>query len=369
MKIVQDYCQFDKQTGQSLLDLSAPTCDTGAQIPAPCYSNIDWLEFRFVKKDLSLSVLASDFLGLDFDLFDETGKGMHGYPCVNAFGSIKILSDPHRAERGIKVILSGESLEQVKIKPFDIVVKVLESGGKFSRFDLALNDRGGFLDMGQIQKSILNGEAVSHFERGRPYQEYCLKTGEPVGGKTWYLGSASSLRQIRFYDKRAEQIDKGKDDPGQWVRAELQARKDAAHLLALKLAEQGMSAAPGIIRGVVDFRELGNDKTTRRVPLAWWDSFLLGVEVVRTGLGKSPKTIQKTLSWFSRQCSKSLGQILCLCGPEVIQKMIQHGIYHTTDQEWAMLDASHAPDRALTRRFERMMQKTTLLEVESGIPF
>lgn len=144
-------------------------------------------------------------------------------------------------------------------------------------------------------------------------------------GETWYLGSFDSDRLVRCYDKQKERIAEGEDDPGPWYRFELQARRKYANVLALALAAEGIAGAGGILRGVIDFREKDDDRSNERTPCGWWMSFCDGLDIIRTGVGKSPMTLERIASWLQKSVSRRLAEVRAVLGNGWLEDLLRYG--------------------------------------------
>lgn len=356
---------------------SAPTCDTGAQITAPLSSKIDWLEVRF--PGVQPHAVISEYLGLAPSDFELANYGLHGYPQLQTYGDVKVLHNPADLDRGSKVLLSAMALDQIAVDALELVRNSLRDGGIISRLDLAIDERAGAVNMPTISTAILQCQAVTHFKTARPVQDFCLSTGKPASGKTWYFGSAQSLRSIRIYDKQAERIGKGEPDPGPWIRVEVQTRKTSAVSLALALARVGLENAGPILRGILDFRERSEESNiTRGRALPWWDHICSQSAAIKTGLSKIPRSIEAKFYWLSRQCSRAIGQVATVLGVDHIQDLISAGIQKTTPSEWGKLAPKQPLDLFKAARLilkaappgpVEIAEARMLLRTTSAIPF
>lgn len=106
---------------------------------------------------------------------------------------------------------------------------------------------------------------------------YKIKTG---GEKTVYLGSTSSQRMLRIYDKRLQYVDRRtgtyvKDNPysnpDSWIRIEMQCRKDIANQLCFA---ENMNME-SIFKYIYENYCFAIGTTTyNRVPCEWWSKLL-----------------------------------------------------------------------------------------------
>jgi len=319
---------------QISLDFQAPrSCNTGALI-APT-QKIDWLEFTV--KGVDVVAACRDYLKISFDLFSVNDFGVHGYPDSAQYGKVWVLWSEQKPERGTKVILSSQALDQVANDAIDIIRGVLADGGTFARIDGAIDDRSGVVSIDTVLTAFRARHDVHRFTQIEPREPVSARTREPVG-RSIYWGKPSSSRQICAYDKELERFVKTGEETGPWLRFEARWKKRAANIAAVKLALLGIEALSGMLRGILDFRLCDNDESDRRTPCQWWVDLLGNAQVIRTGISKVVKTIEEKASWLGRQVSKTMGQVAALLDGETILEMIRSGIHATTDKEWKQLD-------------------------------
>lgn len=349
--VVETYelLQSADSNGQLPLPPAPRLCNTGVQFTT---SKIDWLEFtvKGVTPDYSIS----EYLSLKTDIFNPLDFGMHGYTDCQVYGMVKVLFSPAKPERGTKIILSSQALDEVGLDALVIISRVLRDGGTFARLDIAMDDRAGLLDVGRFYAAEMAGLSVTHYkqvEERKPWNRHACS----LAGHSVVYGSRSSARYLRIYDKRLEQINTGKEDPGQWVRVELQANKTAAFSVASELTDKGMASIPGIIAGAVDFRQtdLTEKNSSRCARLDWWAAFLGSCKPIKTGIKKAIKTVAKKYEWLARQCKKAIGQVAFGYGPGAIADLLEDGIKTTCPKEWAVLfpNGEHANIQELKGNF------------------
>lgn len=166
--------------------------------------------------------------------------------------------------------------------------------GNFTRVDVAV-DYHRPADIGQLVDAYEENPRWTNVTTLRPYQEV-NREGDDVK-RRWtgvYIGSRSSGRFLRVYDKATEQ---GIDGP--WVRIELVTRKEYANQLAANIVENGLAvAARGTIMQVA------------RPPLSWWDDALQGDAVECPPL---PRRTTDTDRWLIEDVLPVLNRRLMLC--------------------------------------------------------
>jgi len=335
-------CQHRDHHGEQLPlpGLSAPRpCITGAQIPGHS-AKIDWLEFTV--KNVPPHAAIRSYLNGDPAFYVLADRGMAGYSDLLEHGAVRVLYTQERPDRGTKIILSATALDEIGRDAIDILRSVLADGGTIARIDIAMDDRLELLDLDVMEHSVHSGECVSHFSKFRPFREFDLKK-KCCTGHGLYWGSRVSGRIVRAYDKRLERIHKfGENDPGHWIRVEVECHKRAAMSVVLRLVESGISSIPGIIRGAIDFRDVDSDgKSTRRESLPWWDVFFDGVCSVRTGLKKNITSMADRAVWLARQVRRSLAMLLCAYGPENFRNFLSDGVVDLTQRDIQLLELSN----------------------------
>jgi hypothetical protein len=125
--------------------------------------------------------------------------------------------------------------------------------------------------------------------------------------ETIYFGSRQSESFLRIYNKQAEQVDKGEEDPGHWIRVELELKGDRSHLVALRYLEDGVTAIIGLIRNQIDFKQISSDINPSRWPTApWWGAFLDWADKTKLCAPREKPTIDRTKKWLFNQVAPSL---------------------------------------------------------------
>lgn len=136
-------------------------------------------------------------------------------------------SAPNRPEMGIHVIVSGSSLrvlEQSGLSCRALLVMCLDAKAKVTRLDLAKDAYNESIQLETIAKLAVDGKRTGSAQS----VSQIISSG---GGQTVYVGSRTSDRFARMYNKGAEQ--KTDDD---WFRMEIECKGDVAKTLARVLA-------------------------------------------------------------------------------------------------------------------------------------
>lgn len=179
--------------------------------------HLDWL---------SCNVSQSDDPRMVFPLLDWhfMGAGHHGYRARYECGKTGAVLEMDSADTsmGNHFTFSGEALNSLRRDyggtDTGLVNHLVRRGAKASRIDLTINIHEGNITPASMRDALRKGTCqakskVSRFIEG--------KNGD-IEGDTLYIGSPTSDRQFRCYNKAAET---GIMDRGAWVRLELELRR------------------------------------------------------------------------------------------------------------------------------------------------
>lgn len=135
---------------------------------------------------------------------------------------------------------------------------------------------------GEICKKARTLDLISGAEMSaRMRIQYCH--GEPIKGCTLYVGVRKSGKLIRFYDKRAEQLQQKKpvaNDVVNWTRCEAEFHTDSAMGVLNAFLDMSEVDFAEYMRGVINnqcrFISRTNDNVSRCPVKRWWTDFLNG---------------------------------------------------------------------------------------------
>ncbi|MHB1955318.1 MAG: replication initiation factor domain-containing protein, partial [Sulfobacillus sp.] len=133
---------------------------------------------------------------------------------------------------GIHIQITGQGCRALeaegRVTDWEAFINEIEAlQGRVTRIDGALDDRAGILDMRRIYEAWINGHATSHYKTMQAQMpKLSLGCGDPNPvPETLYFGDPrEGISGIRVYNKQVEQIAKGHEDPGPWIRVELVAK-------------------------------------------------------------------------------------------------------------------------------------------------
>jgi len=141
---------------------------------------------------------------------------------------------------GVSVDYPGSALKQVE--PIMELQHAVAIGGQVSRLDIAI-DTDEAWDVEDFRKAIKSGEVDTRARKAGVY--------DGLNGWTVYVGSRSSEKFLRIYDKAAETKT---TDP--WTRIELECKGDFAQSIAKGINAEGYGMIPLVIRAFAHFPTL-----------------------------------------------------------------------------------------------------------------
>jgi phage replication initiation protein len=270
------------------------------------------------------------------DAWDDTEAGFRGgYKSGKQRGAVRVYFDGGE-NMGIHVVVPGQGCRQLEVEGVlgeacpdlgqvggwrGFLGDLRGWGAKFSRFDLAADDKQGVLDLEALRAAVEQKCVVSKFEVASPDWAYSLDTGE-VTGRTMYFGHPSSDFRVRLYDKRLERIQAVRglkpdeqaqrlaDLPESWGRAELQSRRRHANALVDAFVEKGAVAVAELLSSYIDVKEQGTGDLAHRYrwhTCQWWLTFLGLVERAKDVTLSLPKLVENTLQTVKHNLIKQWG--------------------------------------------------------------
>lgn len=311
---------------------------------------VDYLEVTF--KTLPLEAVLEFFTPQsgEGEGWTELPCGRHGYRRGLVRGLLRVYHDGSE-EMGIHVTASGQGCRQLEAEGIvrawegsqGFVARLLAAGAEASRVDIALDDRLGYLQPEGIEAAVREGRCISRFRQADPRSKINLKDGS-AGGWSMYLGAASSRVRVRFYDKAAEQREKGCAVEGHWMRCELQARDERAEWVLHHLMTEGAPAIAGLVFAYVDFKEPGQEDTNRSRwrSCTWWMEFLGEVEKRRVTVAQVVRSIEQVAAWFKRQVAPSFAMLAAAgdYGRDWLEDALANGVARLKPWQWAAAGVS-----------------------------
>lgn len=218
-------------------------------------------------------------------------RGGYGYGCSARLGQASVYWSPGRAD--VFVVLPGETCEALGLVGVVAVASALDLEPS-SRLDLAWDVEG--VTVGAFRSAWHSGQVVTRAHRDSWDER---KNSE---GETFYMGSRSSGRFIRVYDRRGptrlEMEWKGERSVQLWRR-----------LLACA-EERWSEAALTELRAFLDFRDRTEGKQPRVCPLLdWWAELVAGAGRDAVCIPRGAPTMAQKRAWFRRSIAPSLAMM------------------------------------------------------------
>lgn len=230
---------------------------------------IDWL--TLTAHCPTLPQTYDEYLSLAASYLDDFELGGYGLRRVNpnpfyahAFevgegrGVIHISDNPQT--QGMMLVFSGAALGQ--LDGWHILRRAIALNWKPTRLDVAYD----FIGVGEAIEDTYNAyRCRSHYPKRQ------ITFVDSASGATLYIGSRSSAKMIRLYDKAAEQ-----KVPLDWKRLEVEYKQEAAqNAAALLLAEIGVSGPYALAGDAIALLDTPQSRYTRLLEFG-------GIESVRS---------------------------------------------------------------------------------------
>jgi len=210
--------------------------------------------------------------------------------CHRDENGVIILSCEDRFEMGTHVIFSATALDNIEMKhgidPIELIKRLYRQNAKFTRLDIALDIKNGEFSISKLVEQYEAGNAKTLARKG-----FVIKNiGET--GQTLYIGKRGSRKLLRVYDKAAQL-----ELNGDWVRIELELRKDAANkaVKSLLIDCQWTNTIPKLIKGFVDFPESRD-----------WQ-IVTGKNAIK--ITAPTETESQTRKWLLETCAPSIARL------------------------------------------------------------
>lgn len=298
---------------------------------------IDWVQVTF--KELNYQEVMSDILQFDNGLMTYEERGRFRYAGRWTFGGIEVLTPPSDyPDMGSHIYMTGSACRSFEIYLtaqkrtwFDFFRDCLYHGGKFTRLDIAIDDRKTYLNINEIGQKIKNRECVSKF-RNWTFVDGGTTAGEKTGC-TVNLGSRESLCSMVFYEKNYEQSKKTAfplETYGAWNRYEVRLRKEMATNCVAELIKRqtvcfiGLEIINYYIRLTV---QSGTDENRARWN-TWepWERFIDGIGQLKLSMRPAPRTLEQKKQWIEHYVAPTLKMIQIAddnLGEEFLKQVIE----------------------------------------------
>jgi phage replication initiation protein len=276
------------------------------------------------------------FGGPDLE-WSDSERGSRGYKNGKIRGNVRVWFDGGTG-MGVHVDVSGSGCRQLEGEKVvsdwrQFFGKLIDEGAKFCRVDAAIDERAGLLSLEVMEKHLRAEEYVS---RSRAWM--ILESGEKgsaATGKTINFGKRVSGMCVRAYNKSAQQ-----GLPGHWIRVELEAKDERAQGLVKVVIGSGANGVAGVLRGFLDFKDVGaNQQKTRWATAPWWLEFVASAAKVRIALEPKERSVQRVICWLQDQIAPSLAVIALAqgAGVGVLADIIDQGLSRLRPRHLSLL--------------------------------
>lgn len=253
--------------------------------------SVDWLSMT-LRRDGHASFWPAFEFGVPYDQWAQ-GTPRHGYTkCVaHPFGHV-VMANPDRDDMGLHMSISGRALKEMarsKINGLALLRWAVDADASVSRVDLAIDVKGTPIDIQNYLKCNL-----AQSKGGKPKQRQIVQ--DSVRGVTVYIGSRSSDKFMRIYDKSAEQ---GLPETEHWTRFELEIKGKPAKAVAKKLAETDKSGALRLVQSLMRGHFECEDAQYREI-MGSHAEYVTGEK----------DTEHDRLTWLMETCAKSMAKTI-----------------------------------------------------------
>lgn len=271
------------------------------QCEQPLTLMIDYLRIRFPTTD-ALEII-KNVLTMKKEYFIYEDYGLYGYEEQYIFGEIIVMASKEPS-MGVLLELRGmgcRHLENVlqarKIGWYDFLNLCTAYKGIIKRFDLAVNDMGGLLDIAVLRERYYEHKVWKRSKNFEAVDSGSLRGNDKDTARTFYIGSQNSNLYFCLYEKEKEQKKKGiQTDIKNRFEIRLKNQKAEEAVERFLLTGSLKEIVPTLIETQIYFTDY-----------ILWDIFL---ENIQTSLPLITVPVavnmDKTLRWIKRQVMPSL---------------------------------------------------------------
>ncbi len=329
--------------------------------------SFDWLEFTIC--DSSLTAVFEQVLQLPAGQFMHTGPGNYGYldKHVHVHNKYVVVLSGGTAEQGIHVQLSGQGcaylLNHLPVQ--QLIHNVLQANGRFTRVDLALDDKECvWYSIQQLLRHIRSKEIVSRWKEVTTDISQLLHNNAACK-EIIYFGSSRSDFSLRIYNKTLEQRKSliTPEDiaalPSHWVRWEFTCRRKRAQALIQEIMTQqfamGQVFADLLCGSMRIVRSDGTDSNRSRWPNRHkWQKFIGAAQPLRLYVPAQQNNLTRTAAWLKKYIVPTLAALLeTKDGFARLLDMLSDGKHMVKKHQWVQVAAYN----------ERVKNDDTILNV------
>lgn len=263
----------------------------------------------------------------------ELARGSYGYHhSYSVHGSGRVMWG--EARMGVCVELPGTALRTWEshndgcgassLLGYLLVFRV---NSKVTRLDVAIDT--DLVHIHQFRDAARAGKIVCASKNVRYLESFSDE------GDTLYIGSRTSDRMLRVYNKAVEQ----NMEPGiVLTRVELETKGGLAQATASALID-GRVTEQEVIASYADFRELDATRTNKRTRCSWWDAILeSATKVVLAGKTALVETVERKLAWVQRSVAPTLALLSIVLGStDWLRLEVQCALERVSEADLALL--------------------------------
>ena len=253
--------------------------------------------------NISLLYDGTDDMGFHLDI---SGSALSG--ALDAYKSTRTVETPW-GTYAAEILDDGIMLE---------FLRHINECGKFTRIDLAVDDKGcNYFSVDDVKKLYKDGACVSRFRKFKHEEE--MDSPEHQSGNTVYFGKRVSSAMLRVYDKKLERISKGEVIDFDWVRWELELKKERAQMAVdFILSGKNLGAViMGLLYNYLRFVIRDDENVTRCSELPLWGKFMENISRLKMSVARVEKDIEKVKDWIKRQVMPSMAWIVACDGGDL----------------------------------------------------
>lgn len=317
--------------GKNPASLVPPPCNTGVLAPntpisiAETIKNLSlecglgWLSFTLFSEQAEngegilsaedkLAIFREFWEGFTKDIWQNyEDRGFQGYKS-SWQSALGIKAGYERLRNDCHISINQSALDTLSSDDQKVLIsQIFSLGARVARFD-------PYLD---VINSDINYESVLLIERNKDIRSRASRikisgSSHQGEGLTLYVGSRTSERFLRLYDKLAESGIAG-DESSRW-RFELENKGNQAHeaatLFNLVDTDCWYEVTISLLRGFCDFVNRAANTHSERCPLLpWWEQIVNGIQALKLRMPKRERTLAKTMAYLERCVAPSLGFI------------------------------------------------------------
>ncbi len=279
---------------------------------------------------LTVSLPRCDKAPLEFKELQEwlqaTGtecRGDHGYRGLEVCGGYGQLLHRQCSESGdadLLVRLPGRALDWIRdanvfsdgeyqCTDADICRFFLERKFTATRVDTAMDTNDSFITPSMVGELVNERMFTCHAKSAGVSDSWKLDKPESRGqSQTVYIGSRSSSRFFRCYNKAEDIFKKTGRDVGHLTRFEIEHKGEVAHKVLEIVSRSGGDCIPSIFSGWLSFKDPKYKKSRRERSenAGWWERLLSTDNPIELKLTPGVMDPERSMIWLKKQVAKTL---------------------------------------------------------------